>query len=105
MTEISVVELKRRRDAGEPHLLLDVREPDEIATASVDGATTIPMGDVPARLDELPTDRPIVVMCHGGRRSARVTVFLNDNGFPDAVNLAGGIDDWSERIDPAVPRY
>jgi rhodanese-related sulfurtransferase len=105
VTEISVVELKRRRDAAEPHLLLDVREPDEIATASVAGATTIPMGDVPARVAELPTDRPIVVMCHAGGRSARVTAFLNDNGFPNAVNLAGGIDDWSERIDPAVPRY
>jgi rhodanese-related sulfurtransferase len=105
VTEISVVELKRRRDAGEPHLLLDVREPDEIATASVAGATTIPMAEVPARIAELPTDRPIVVMCHAGGRSARVTAFLNGNGFPNAVNLAGGIDDWSERIDPAVPRY
>jgi len=44
-------------------------------------------------------------MCHGGGRSGRVTAFLNGNGFPNAVNLAGGIDDWSERIDPSVPRY
>jgi adenylyltransferase/sulfurtransferase len=105
VTEISVEELKRRRDAGEQHFLLDVREPDEIATASLAGAATIPMGDVPNRLDELPHDVPIVVMCHGGARSGRVTAFLNGNGFPNAVNLAGGIDDWSERIDPSVPRY
>ena len=105
MTEITVFELKRRRDAGEPHLLLDVREPDEIATAAVDGATTIPMGEIPERYGELPTELPIVVMCHGGGRSGRVTGFLNANGYPNAVNLAGGIDAWSESIDPAVARY
>ncbi len=105
MTEITVAELKRRRDAGEPHLLLDVREPDELATASVAGATAIPMGDVPARAGELPRDVPIVVMCHAGGRSARVTQYLNQNGYPDAVNLAGGIDAWSTQIDPSVPRY
>jgi rhodanese-related sulfurtransferase len=105
MTEISVEELKRRREAGEPHLLLDVREPDEIATAALSGATTIPMAQVPDRIGELPHDIPIVVMCHGGARSGRVTAFLNGNGFPNAVNLAGGIDDWSDRIDPSVPRY
>jgi rhodanese-related sulfurtransferase len=105
MTEISVAELKRRRDANEPLVLLDVREPDEIATASVDGALLIPMGEVPARASELPADVPIVVMCHAGGRSARVTGYLNANGFPNAVNLAGGIDEWSMAIDPSVPRY
>ncbi|HEY4440616.1 MAG TPA: rhodanese-like domain-containing protein [Candidatus Elarobacter sp.] len=105
MTEISVFELKRRRDAREPHLLLDVREPDEIAVAALDGATVIPMAEVPTRFGELPAETPIVVMCHGGVRSARVTEFLNANGFPAAVNLAGGIDAWSTAIDPAIPRY
>ncbi|MEA2664473.1 MAG: hypothetical protein QOI11_1417 [Candidatus Eremiobacteraeota bacterium] len=105
MTEISVAELKRRRDAGEPLLLLDVREPDELATASVAGATAIPMGQIPARLDELPRDVPIAVLCHSGGRSARVTQYLNQNGYPGAVNVAGGIDAWSVQIDPGVPRY
>ena len=105
MSDITVFELKRRRDAGEPHLLLDVREPDELATAAVDGATVIAMGEIPQRFGELPHDVPIVVMCHGGTRSGRVTAFLNANGYPNAVNLAGGIDAWSESIDPAVPRY
>jgi rhodanese-related sulfurtransferase len=105
MTEISVSELKRRRDAHEPLVLLDVREPDEIATASVDGATLIPMGEIPARAGELPTDVPIFVLCHSGGRSARVTGYLNANGFPNAVNVAGGIDAWSMQIDPSVPRY
>jgi rhodanese-related sulfurtransferase len=105
MTEISVHELKRRRDAGERLMLLDVREPDEIATAALTDATFIPMAEVPGRLGDLPGDVPIVVMCHGGTRSGRVTGFLNAQGFPNAVNLAGGIDAWSESIDPTVPRY
>jgi rhodanese-related sulfurtransferase len=105
MTEISVAELARRHDAGEDFVLLDVREPDEIATASIPWAITIPMGTIPERLGELPTDKPIAVLCHGGGRSARVTAFLNQNGYPDAVNVAGGIDAWSTSIDPSVPHY
>jgi rhodanese-related sulfurtransferase len=103
--EITVVELKRMHDDGEPFLLLDVREDDEIATASLDFAKHIPMGTVPERLDELPRDRPIVVMCHGGVRSARVAKYLRDGGFTNVTNLAGGIDEWSMQIDPGVPRY
>lgn len=105
MNEITVEELKRRRDAGENLVLLDVREPDEIATASVAGATHIPMGEIPGRLSELPRGVPIAVLCHSGGRSARVTQYLEQNGYPAAVNVAGGIDAWSVRIDPAVPRY
>jgi rhodanese-related sulfurtransferase len=105
VNEISVSDLKRKHDAGEDFLLLDVREPDEIATASIAWATTIPMRDVPGRLAELPTDKPIAVMCHGGGRSGRITQFLNENGYPDAVNVAGGIDAWSTQIDPTVPTY
>jgi len=100
-----VFDLKRRTDAGEALVVLDVREPDEIATAALPGATLIPMGEIPARYAELPSDRPIVVLCHAGSRSARVAQFLNENGYPNAVNLAGGIDAWSVAIDPGVPRY
>ena len=105
MNEISVAELARRHAVSEDFLLLDVREPDEIATASIPWAQAIPMGEIPERVAELPAGKPIAVMCHGGGRSARVTAFLNQNGFPDAVNVAGGIDAWSTSIDPAVPRY
>ena len=106
MQEMSVLDLQRKHDAGEPLFLLDVREPDEIATASIAWAdATIPMGQVPAQLDALPKDTPIAVLCHGGGRSARVTGFLNDNGFPNAVNVAGGIDAWSAHVDPSVPTY
>ncbi len=105
MNEIPVTELKRRRDAGEAHVLLDVREPDEIATASVAGATVIPMSEVAARVRDVPRDVPVVVMCHHGGRSARVVQFLEANGYTNAVNLDGGIDAWSLEVDPAVPRY
>jgi rhodanese-related sulfurtransferase len=105
MTQITVLELKARRDANEDLVLLDVREPHEIATASIAGATTIRMGEIPQHLDALPTDRPIVVICHHGGRSAAVTGFLNANGYPNAVNLDGGIEAWSLEVDPTVPRY
>ncbi len=105
MTEISVTELAKKHDAGEDFVLLDVREPDELAIASIPWATAMPMGDVPVRLAELPTDKPIAVLCHGGTRSGRVTKFLNENGYPNAVNVAGGIREWSLTIDPSVPQY
>ncbi|HEX3466818.1 MAG TPA: rhodanese-like domain-containing protein [Candidatus Elarobacter sp.] len=105
MNEISVTELKRRHDAGEDLVLVDVREPDEIATVSIPWATYLPMGEIPQRYGELPHDKPVVVMCHGGGRSSRVTQFLAQNGYDNAVNLAGGIDAWAEQIDPSLPRY
>ncbi len=105
MIEISVIDLKAKRDAQEDFLLLDVREPDEIATAALAGATTIRMAEIPGQLAALPRDKPIVVMCHHGGRSAQVTGFLNAHGYPNAVNLDGGIDAWSVAIDPTIPRY
>ena len=105
MNVISVGELAQKRDAGEDFVLLDVREPDEIATASIDGALAIPMGEIPERLAELPEAKPIYVLCHVGGRSARVTEFLRRNGFAAAANVTGGIRAWSREIDPTVPDY
>jgi len=102
--EISVHDLRARRAAGEV-FVLDVREPQELAVAALDGVVHIPMAQVPQRIAELPRDRDIVVLCHSGARSERVTAFLRASGYPRAVNLAGGIDAWSREIDPAVPRY
>jgi rhodanese-related sulfurtransferase len=103
--EISVGEFKAMRDAARDHVLLDIREPFEIELARIAGSVNIPMAEVPARIAELPRDREIVVMCHGGRRSARVVRLLEQNGYAGAINLVGGIDAWSRQIDPAVPRY
>ena len=90
-------------------ILLDVREPWELQTASVqpDGFTlvAIPMNEIPARLAELDASQRIACLCHHGARSQRVAMFLAQQGFPDIANVSGGIDAWSARHDPAVPRY
>lgn len=94
---------------GRPAVVLDVREPWEIATASVraDGfeLLTIPMSLVPVRLQELDRSQPVAVLCHHGGRSQRVAMFLQQQGFDDVANVAGGIELWSRELDPAVPRY
>lgn len=105
MNEISVSDLKRRHDAGEDVMLLDVREPDELEIASIPWATVIPIGQVPERIGELPRDKPIAVMCHAGGRSSRVTEFLAASGYDNAMNVTGGITAWSDQIDPSVPKY
>jgi rhodanese-related sulfurtransferase len=95
----------RAADGAAP-LLLDVREPWEVQVASVRGAVTMPMGDVPSRAHaELDPDAPIVVMCHHGARSLSVTMWLRGQGFEQARSLAGGIDAWSRVVDPTVARY
>ena len=86
-------------------ILLDVREPGEVAVAAVAGALHMPMGDVPARLGELDKSSAIVVMCHSGGRSMAVAGFLKSTGYEEVYNLAGGIDAWSRDVDPHVPRY
>lgn len=85
-------------------VLLDVREPFEVATANIDGAVPIPMGEVIGRIDDLPRDRTVVCLCHHGGRSAQVANYLAGEGF-DVVNVAGGIDQWSISHDPDIPRY
>lgn len=94
---------------GSQPLVLDVREPWELQTASVraDGfeLVAIPMGQLAARLAELNPARPIACLCHHGARSLRVAAFLQHNGFEQLANITGGIDAWSHENDPAVPRY
>lgn len=103
--EIDVLTLKTLRDKGEPHAILDVREPDEIAICRIDGAVHIPMQQVPARLAEVPADTALVVLCHHGSRSGMVTRFLRERGYDQAVNLRGGIDAWAVAVDPEMARY
>jgi rhodanese-related sulfurtransferase len=90
-------------------MVLDVREPWEVQTASVrpDGfeLRVIAMGDVPEEFGQLPKNRPIACLCHHGMRSLQVARFLIEQGFSEVVNLQGGIDAWSCIQDPSVPRY
>ena len=85
--------------------LLDVREDTEVATCAIAGSRHIPMGQLPENLPALPRDRLILVHCHHGGRSLRVTQFLRANGFARVSNVAGGIDAWSTQIDPSLARY
>ncbi|GAC1414161.1 MAG: rhodanese-like domain-containing protein [Candidatus Velthaea sp.] len=105
MTELSVHEFEKKRAAGDDLVLLDVREPYEVAVASLPAATLIPMMEIPQRFTELPRDKHIVVMCHHGVRSETVAAFLEANGYTSVANLTGGINAWSEKIDGTVPRY
>lgn len=99
--------LARSGGPGSAGLLLDCRAPEEHATAHIAGAVLIPMQELPERLAEIEAWRnaPLVVHCHHGMRSLRVARWLRERGFTRAQSMAGGIDAWSETIDPTVPRY
>jgi adenylyltransferase/sulfurtransferase len=103
--EVTVEEARRLLAGPTPPLLIDVREPDEYAICRIDGARLIPMNSVPARLAEIPQDVPVLVQCHHGGRSMKVTQFLRAKGYGRVSNVKGGIDAWSLKIDPTVPRY
>lgn len=100
---VEVTDAARRFRAGEA-ILLDVREPFELRQAAVEGALHIPMREVPARLSEIPKDRPVLVMCHHGGRSQAVADWLGPKGYR-VENVAGGIDAWACDVDPHVGRY
>jgi len=102
--QLTVKELKARRDAGEDVFLLDVREPYEFQIAQI-GGKLIPQNDVPQRLAEIPRDREIVVHCRSGARSQRIAEFLKQSGYTQVVNLAGGILAWSDEVDSSVQKY
>jgi sulfur-carrier protein adenylyltransferase/sulfurtransferase len=86
-------------------VLLDVREPYERDFARIEPSMHIPMQEVPGRLSEIPHDKEVIVYCHTGTRSMMVAGFLSGHGWTSVANLAGGIDAWSVKIDPQVPRY
>ena len=86
-------------------ILLDVREPWERATARIEPSQHIPMGDIPARVQEIDPDDRIIVYCHHGVRSLNVAAWLRQQGYEQVQSMAGGIDRWSRFIDSKVPLY
>ena len=90
-------------------VVLDVREPYEVQTASVTAngfeLLTLPMASVVEKLSELDKDRPIACLCHHGSRSMQVAAYLSSQGFTHLANIAGGIHAWSSEVDPSVPTY
>jgi rhodanese-related sulfurtransferase len=93
----------RREDPVRPAVLLDVRERDEFVAVRVEGSLFIPMSQLGVRVDEVPRDRPILVICASGSRSTSATGFLLAQGFTDVGSVAGGIDGW-QRLGLPVKR-
>jgi adenylyltransferase/sulfurtransferase len=104
--QISVLDLKRKQDAHEDFFLLDVREPHEVPIASL-GAPLIPVGSLEGRIAEIPVakDAEIVVHCRSGARSQKAALILKNAGFTKVSNLAGGILDWADKVDPTMAKY
>jgi adenylyltransferase/sulfurtransferase len=105
--QIGVRELVELQKAGEPLYLLDVRRPEEHATAALPNSVLVPLDELEHRVDEIrpPPGATIVAYCHHGVRSLGAAAFLERAGIGPVVSLRGGIDAWSLQIDPQVPRY
>jgi rhodanese-related sulfurtransferase len=100
-SEIDVAELAQLLAAGDVNLV-DVREPWEFRRGHVAGAQLIPVNSIPARLGELPTDKPLTIICEHGNRSLVATHFLRVKGFPETVSVAGGTSAWIRSGRPVV---
>jgi rhodanese-related sulfurtransferase len=104
MQNLTASDLKTRLDAG-GITLLDVRTEEELELARIDGAVHLPLAELSSRMAELNPAAPIAVLCHHGVRSELAGRLLERNGFTDVSHLIGGIDAWSQAIDPSIPRY
>lgn len=102
---ISVLELAKWRQAEIAHVVLDVREAHELEICGLEGAMHIAMSQITERIDEVPRDKPVVVMCHHGSRSMMVVEFLRSAGVHNVVNLDGGIHAWACEVDNSIRLY
>jgi len=98
--EISVEEAVAKQEAGA--FILDVREPDEWNEAHISGATLVPLGELASRVNELPKDKEIVVVCRSGNRSAQARDLLVNQGFTQVTSMAGGLNQWKAAGYPTV---
>lgn len=103
--QIEASELADWRESKRAHAVLDVREPWETEICRIADSLVVPMGQLASRLEEVPKDRPLVVVCHHGMRSLQATVWLRSKGIGQAFNLAGGIDAWARQIDHSMAVY
>ena len=103
MKEKNVQELKSMLDNNEDFILLDVRTDNEVLISKISKKSYhVPMNDIPSRINELDSNKEIIVYCKSGKRSARVYEYLNNNKFSNIYNLKGGILAWSNEIDPSI---
>ena len=105
--EITCLDAQGLRDAGDDVVLLDCREPEEHAIATIAGAKLMPMSSIFEHVGELASKEAarVIVYCHLGGRSLRVAQWLRQQGFSDAQSMVGGIDQWAVEIEPGLPRY
>ena len=105
--EIDCKTVKSKLDAGGDFVFIDCREQDEYDTVKIEGATLLPMSQIQDRVGELAQhkDSEIIIHCHHGGRSLQVAMWLKQQGFQNALSMAGGIDVWAQEIDPSLPRY
>ena len=104
-TELSVEQFAAERAGGTDAVVLDVRSAEELAIARFEDGAWIPVGELAERIGELDAATRYVIVCHHGPRAERAAAMLAAAGFTKLDVLAGGIDAWAERVDPAVPRY
>ena len=105
MQTILPEELKKRLDAGEKPVLLDVREPWEFSICKIEGSVNISMSEPEKLISELNANDEIIAICHHGMRSFQVCNYLENNGFNKVLNLDGGIDSWAKTIDTDMAQY
>ena len=98
-------ELKYMIDSGRDFVLLDVREEWEYQLVHIEGAVSIPLGELPKRFGELSPIDEIVVYCHHGMRSLDAAYLLQQLGFKSVLSVVGGIDRWASEIAPNLERY
>jgi adenylyltransferase/sulfurtransferase len=103
--DMTVGELKARMDAGQTPIVIDVREPYEVAICRIPGTMLVPMAQLPSKLADLDPAEEIVVHCRSGARSAQAVAMMRARGFARARNLAGGILAWIDQVDPNLPKY
>src|SRR5262245_25365387 len=105
--QITPLDVRAKRDAGEPVYLLDVRNPDEYAYCRIGDSPLIPLAELPHRLNEVepPPGALVVAYCHHGIRSLSAVAILQQAGFENVASMRGGIEAWSLTVDPTVPRY
>src|ERR1700712_1999609 len=104
MKEVSVQELKEKMNNAEDFQLIDVREDFEYETSNI-GGLLIPLGGILIETDKVAKDKPVVVMCRSGKRSAAAIMQLEQQGFTNLYNLKGGILAWADEIDSSINVY
>jgi rhodanese-related sulfurtransferase len=103
--QIDPASLEKMRKENQDVMVLDVREPWEAAICAITGSVNVPLSTLPQNLNRLPSEGPLVVLCHHGMRSMQAVAWLRQNGFENATNLQGGIDAWARQIELSMATY